>query len=282
MNQSIANPPVSALRVKGFLPQDDHSKIDILRYMPLERFLSLLEFEAMWFSRLDALQDKYECTDPKGARGKILELVESRGADAEETPFGSWAQLLARMEQGRCGDDGRKGFAVNCWFIGKMETEKMWSEYGDRGTGVAIRSTVSRLATVFQITGDYANVSFVGRVNYVDYKSHSLGELANDVARLALIKGQAYAEENEVRILTLCSYHSGCLYPDGSQAGGFRSPTYTPATKGMYIKCRLQGLIRTVIIGPNTGQHFRIVMKKILARYGLTIEVEHSQLPRWR
>ena len=154
----------------------------------------------------------------------------------------------------------------------------MWQVYGDGGKGVALRSTVKRLATAFQITGLYACVSRVGRVNYVDFKSHNLGNRANDLVYVAFIKDKAYESENEVRIVTLNSLHSGCLRPDGRQADCRESPVFFPEMKGFYIKCHLQGLIRSVILGPNMRPDFRMTMKRIVARYGLTIDVEYSQL----
>jgi len=73
---------------------------------------------------------------------------------------GSYNELLAMADNGRSGDVGRKTLLVNCWFIGKTETQKMWRDYGDGGKGIAIRSTVKRLATSFRINEPVG--SFVG------------------------------------------------------------------------------------------------------------------------
>ncbi len=272
----------SALGVKGFSPQEDYSKLDVLRYMPLERFFSLLEFEAMWFSRLGALQDKFECTAPQGFRAKVLALDALSMQDEElrnRLHAGPWPQMVATAEHGR-NDDGRKMFAVNCWFIGKSESEKMWREYGAGGKGIAIRSTIQQLSTAFHIYGDYAKVSRVGRVEYVDFATHKM-ERPFDVLDVSFIKDKAYSEEQEARIVTLFSYHAGCLYPDGTQSGVPGAPVFLPQSKGFFIKCRLHRLIRSVIVGPNTPSDFRAVMKRIVSRYGLTIDVEYSQIPCW-
>jgi len=147
----------SALVIHGFLPDEDPGKIDIIRFLPLDRFLAQLEFQAMWFSRLGALQDGFECTTPGGARAFVFNLE----ADTEA-------------------------------------------------------------------------------------------------------------------VVTLNNYHSGCLNPDGSQPYGV---VFSPDIKGLYIKCDLKGLIRSVIVGPNSNTNFRMLVKRIIARYGLTIEVEYSQIP---
>lgn len=267
------------LAIQGFAPEEDCSKVDILRYVPLERFLSLLELEAMWFSCLAALQDKFECTNPLGARAFVLKLANDPEAVEKCKALGLWDIMVATAEHGRSGDEGRCMFVVNCWFVGKQESAKMWKEYGDGGKGVAIRSTVRQLRSAFQIPGDLRLVSRVGRVNYVDFESHDLGARGNDIARVAFIKDKAFAEESEVRVLTLNTLHHGCLYPDGSQAGLPGSAIFCPSIKGFHIKCDLKGLMRSIIVGPNSPPYFRMLIKRIVSRYGLTIGVEYSQVP---
>ena len=185
-----------------------------MRYMPLARFLYLLELEAMWFSRLGALQDKCECRNPKGPGALLLRIVNTPDFKNAKTPLGgSYSDLLAMTDNGRSGDAGRKMGLVNCWFFGKTESERMWNDYGDGGKGIAIRSTVKRLATSFQITGDYALVSRVGRVKYEDFETFDPGSRGEDMAHVSLLKTKAYAEENEVRIVTLNFPHSGHFTP---------------------------------------------------------------------
>ena len=78
--------------------------------MPLARFLCLLELEAMWFSRLGALLDKYEGMNPKGARALIMRIgKEYPDFKNAKTPWGgSYKELLALTDNGRSGDVGRK------------------------------------------------------------------------------------------------------------------------------------------------------------------------------
>ncbi|MGA2029747.1 MAG: DUF2971 domain-containing protein, partial [Verrucomicrobiota bacterium] len=219
VTDSLSGAIVSPLVTQGFSPEEDCSKIDVLRYLPLDRFLSLLELAAMWFSRFGALQDKFECTNPEGARAFVLKLAEDREAVEKCKSIGLWEHMVATAEHGRTGDDGRNMFVVNCWFIGRLESVDMWKKYGDEGKGIAIRSTVKQLAATFQIPDGYRLVSRVGRIKYVDFKSHKLGDKAPDLTNIAFIKDKTFETENEVRIVTPNNFHSGCLNPDGSQAG---------------------------------------------------------------
>ena len=170
------------LKVLGFSTEEVPETIEVLRYMPLARFLSLLEFEAMWFSRLGALQDEYEGTNPKGPRAHLMRIAkECPEFTKKKTPWGgSFDEMLAMTDNGRSGDVGRKMALVNCWFIGKNETQKMWTYYGDGGQGIAIRSTLKRLTNSFQISEPVG--SFVGRVNYVDFETLDLGPRGEDQA----------------------------------------------------------------------------------------------------
>ena len=69
---TLNEPTVSGLKIQGFSTEENPGTVEVLRYMPLVRFLYLLELEAMWFSRLGALQDEYEGTNPKGPRALLI------------------------------------------------------------------------------------------------------------------------------------------------------------------------------------------------------------------
>jgi hypothetical protein len=274
---NLNGPTVSGLKIKGFSSEEDLGTMEVLRYMPLVRFLYLLELEAMWFSRLGALQDEYEGTNPKGVRALLMRIgKENPNFKHAKTPWGgSYDELLAMTDNGRSGDVGRKMTLVNCWFIGKDETQKMWKDYGDGGKGIAIRSTVKRLATSFQISEPVG--SFVGKVNYVDFETYDLGTRGEDQALVPFLKDQnKFADENEARVVTLNNFHQGTLLPDGSQPVG---AGFGPEIQGLYIKCSLQELIQSIVVGPNTDWNFHMLMKRLVTRFGLTINVEHSKLP---
>ena len=276
---NLNGPTVSSLKVKGFSSEEDLETVEVLRYMPLVRLLYLLELEAMWFSRLGAFQDEYEGTNPKGGRALLMRAgKESPDFKHAKTPWGgSYDELLAMADNGSSGDVGRKTTLVNCWIIGKDETQKMWKDYGDGGNGIAIRSTIERLATSFEISDPAC--SFVGKVNYVDFETFNLGPRGKDQALVPFLKDKnKFTHENEARVVTLNFFHQGTLLPDGSQpiVAGFG-----PEIQGLYIKCRLQKLIQSIVVGPNKDLNFYILMKRLVTRFGLTINVEHSKLPQF-
>lgn len=272
---------MSSLKIQGFASEENPESINVLRYMPLSRFLCLLELQAMWFSRLGALWDKYECTNPRGPRGFLLRAMKSNPSlEESQTPMGiTFKDLLRITDNGRSEDGFRQGGLVNCWFIGKQEIEKMWTKYGDNGEGVAVRSTVKKLATSFQIPDGFAQVSQVGRVRYVDFDIFDPDDLGHDQAYVSLLKDEKqFRDENEVRVVTLNFSHSGTLLPNGNLPSG---TAFSPKIKGLHIKCNLRELIQSVIVGPNTDWDFHMLIKRLIGRFGLTFNVERSQLPPW-
>ena len=152
----------------------------------------------------------------------------------------------------------------------------MWREYGDDGKGVAIRSTVKKLSNSFEIPGDFSNISLVGRARYVDFETYDLGDRGEDLVHVAFIKDEKqFRDENEVRIATLNFPHSGTLLPDGSLPSG---TGFSPEIRGRHIKCNLRELIQSVVVGPNTDWNFQMLMKRIVGRFGLTVNVERTQI----
>lgn len=266
------------LPVRDFSTEEDQRKAIVMRYLTLEKFVSLLELEAMWFSRLGALQDKFEGTLPKKARERLLARDRLL---AEKMPHPELQRLILGMTDNGV-ENGRCMGAVNCWFFGKEESEEMWRDYGQEGKGIAIRSTVKRLSVSFRIPGDYCRMSIIGRVQYVDFDSHDMTEYdANNAHGTTFIKEKSFTREQEVRIFTLNSLHSGCLNPDGSPINSFQMTgpgLFEPNRKGFYVKCKLQELIQAVVIGPHAQPHFFTLVKRLIARYRLFVPIERSQL----
>lgn len=116
----------------------------------------------------------------------------------------------------------------------------------------------------------------MGKVSYVDFETHDLGPRGEDQALVSFLKGKTkFAHENEVRIVTMNFFYPWTLLPDGSQPV---SAGFGPEIKGLYIKCSLRELIQSIVVGPNTDWSFHMLMKRLVARFGLTINVEHSKL----
>ena len=95
-------------------------------------------------------------------------------------------------------EDGRKMFAVNCWYLGEQESQEMWTTYGEDGRGVAIRSSVERLSLSFPKLGGLNKVSVIDRVQYVDFHCHDMDEKeAVNIDKVAFLKTKEKEHESE-------------------------------------------------------------------------------------
>ncbi len=109
-----------------------------------------------------------------------------------------------------------------CWFHSYRESAAMWSAYGNQG--VAIKSTIGKISSVFQKTGrDF----IYGRMTYVDYKSGESVEFDPErksdyplLLRPFFLKRKEYESEQEVRFVTSGS--------DRSERGGILFKNLNP------------------------------------------------------
>jgi hypothetical protein len=109
-----------ALQLRDFKSEEEQKNTILIRYLTLEKFLSLLELEAVWFSRLGALQDQFEGTLPK----KTHELSLARNRQiATQIPIPQLHPMILGMTDEQI-EVCRESTVVNCWFLGDKENKK--------------------------------------------------------------------------------------------------------------------------------------------------------------
>src|SRR5450759_5853833 len=100
------------------LPKNTDQKL--WRYMDFLKFADLLQRHALWFTRLDELQDKHEGLLPRYVNEALSVLaVDNPGYRA--FTYEQW----------------RKRGCVNCWHMSEYESAAMWDLYALRG-GIAV------------------------------------------------------------------------------------------------------------------------------------------------
>jgi hypothetical protein len=156
----------------------DDSNIKIWRYLDLDKFTSLIDNRALFFSRSDYLGDKFEgsltkvdvsCNDP-------LLIPEIRSLQKQF----------------------RECIWINCWHINEYESDAMWRLYSSSNKGIAIQSTVSRLKKSFE--GSNYDI-MIGSVKYIDYEKDSIPSW--NVLSPFLNKRKYFEHERELRALTI-------------------------------------------------------------------------------
>lgn len=247
----------------------------VWRYLSFSKFVSMISYEALWFCRLSYLIDKFEGTLPR------------RTLEKTKTEEEKWKSFFTHPDHRRQIDEwsecnvqyGQSSTAVNCWFIGDDESERMWREYVASSEGVAIRSTIRKLRESIYLPRDF---SYIGRVNYVDLDEHEMTvyEGAQAHHRAFLKDHVQFKHEQELRIQTMNFRTDVCLDPLGRPlthkelvAGGmnnFQEP-------GLHVQVKLDQLFDTIVVAPNAQDWFFNLIQHLQITAGINWQVRRSK-----
>ncbi len=165
----------------------------IWRYMALWKFIHLLKYNALWFTRADELGDHLEGTVTQSEIKRRHEKWKTGGC-------------REKLESG--SELGRQVVYANCWSMMKNESYLLWKAYTPELVGVAIKSTIKRLSSCFMkcphdLT-EYQQLHF-RKVKYIDYSEYKDCKEDNPYApfRRFFHKEKAYRGERELRIFLL-------------------------------------------------------------------------------
>ncbi len=247
------------------------------RYMSFSKFMSLLTYQVLWFSRLDILQDHYEGMIPRVTKHRMDE--ENQQWKRHFTSPQHHAQIDNMTANNETS--GRELLVVNCWFIGECESAHMWKEYGGSCDAVALKSTTDRLCrSVLMIPDGHA--SHIGRVTYVVHDTHEMTSYqANQAHERAFLKGNQFRNEKELRLVTMnfktqhCVAKNGIPYSAEQVDGGGMNNVENP---GLYVGAKIETLFSDVIVYPGAGEWFLRLVRRIIELYRIDALVSRSQL----
>jgi hypothetical protein len=250
----------------------------VWRYMPFPKFVSLLTYKALWFSKLNILEDEFEGCIPEKTKQQM-----SRENEKYKTQFNTrefHRQIDSWPEQNE--DDGRELTVVSCWFLGEYESHMMWSKYGGSSESIAVKSTVGRLYRSVAVPRD-VTMSHLGPVSYVDHAAHSMTQYeAHQALERAFLKDKRrFSDEQELRIATLNFKTTACVAPDGNlytavQVDGIGANNFD--SPGLYISVDLCELISDVVVSPTATDWFFIMVRHIVGCTGVPAHVSQSSL----
>ena len=247
----------------------------VWRYLTFSKFISMLAFNALWFPKLKVLQDNFEGTLPQMAYQTIQN---SHGKWEKHFPLEQHEQIDNMTNDNI--DDGKELTLVNCWFYSPKECNKMWEEYVASTEGVAIKSTVNKLATYIGVEPEF---SYLGQVKYVDFATYDQsGYLSNQATERAFLKSEHLAHEKEIRITTLSIKTPSCVSMEGkpyaqNELEGKKSNNFE--NDGLYIQIMFSKLVDEVVLAPNASKWFELTVKRIIEMSKLThIPVKRSAL----
>jgi len=221
-------------------PKDQ--KIKVWRYMDFYKFVSILEYNSLFFPNIKCLEkfDKMEGFLPQNAINSLSNFTEPTS---------------------KCIPNGQKGtrkmLFVNCWHINETESDAMWKIYLTINKGIAIQTTLERLKNSF---ASFEKDIYIGMVQYThinDIKNIQLLKAPFDAFKVVLQKRKNFEHERELRAVLL-------------------SPTTNEA--GVKVKVDLDKLIENIYAAPNSESWIKELIEKILNRYQLKKEVKQSLL----
>lgn len=220
------------------------------RYMDFPKFVSILESAALFFTRLDLMDDPFE-----GARSSFNREIRPMiySDDVIQMMFRDF-DVASRRD--------RKSIYLSCWSQGEYESEALWARYSSRENGIAIRTTCAKL--VASLTCDVT--SYVGSVNYVDYDATFIPE--NNLFYPVVYKRKEFEYEKEVRV----------VQKRGDLGASEESSSDEASELGVYQQVDLSLLIDEVRVAPRAQPWFLELVKASCQRIGLDVQVGMSSL----
>lgn len=248
----------------------------VWRYLTFPKYISLLTYQALWFSKLNILRDEYEGFMPTKTAAEMLADFQKFKRVIDPALH----QQIDTMNEKNV-EDGRELTVANCWFLADHESQTMWDEYAGGTEGVAIRSTIRLLS---QSVNFDPRITRIGRVQYVDLSTHTMSHYeANQAGERALLKKLEFSHEQEVRIVTMNFKGPMCVNMDGTvmQPKDYQGAKMNNfENRGLYIQTNLRKLITSMVLAPGAETWFELLVKRIVQLSRLDYKVERSKLER--
>ena len=235
------------------------------RYMDFIKFVSILEEQALFFTRADKLGDPFEGSSPHHNRETTRRYFE--GLSNPYRDILQQASLRDTVESPRF-------MLVSCWHKNDHESAAMWKLYSKDDNGIAIKTNFDSFKKSFTTSEEI----FIGKINYLDYETDSFSY--NSWSAPFLSKRKIYEHEREVRaIIQIPPTEDG-------QAGDGKRIVYPQdiCDVGNHYKVDLSRLIKEVIVSPYAPNWHLELIKLVAARYELAAPVVRSAFaenPTW-
>ena len=242
----------------GFeLPPDDAT---LWRYMDFTKFVSLLDRQALFFSRAIDLGDPFEGSLPK----RNLEQIDEHVSNLDNIPADQKG-LVLDLVKATYQEIGGRFILVNCWHENRSESDFMWKLYAQKKSGIAVMTSFGSLKRSFTCDAPV----HIGRVQYMDYNRDFIppddsppGNFFPIDSRLPFLhKRESFEPEREVR----------AIVPSGANPLAENAP-------GAYYEVDPSILIEKVFVAPYAEDWLMELVQSVVKRHGLNASVCRSAL----
>jgi hypothetical protein len=211
----------------------------IWRYMDLSKFISLLEYEKLYCTRIDKFEDPFEGNWPIIDESVVLPQHMHH------------SKSMVRTTKIIMGDINKSRF-VNCWYMDENESMAMWKIYSRQDEGIAIVSTFDKLRK--SITDE--REIFIGKVFY-DKEKGSPGPFKVFYGS-AFNKRPSFDFEKELRVV--CDSLEHMIKNEHNVVIGYKN------VSGILIDVNLTDLIDEVVISPVAKSWFVDLIKDVVLK----------------
>ncbi len=218
----------------------------IWRYLTYDRLIEVIEEEAIYFSQISQMDDRWEGLLTMRTREMFLksELRKYEGhVEAANSSVREYEEL-------------RNDFYINSWHMNDHESYLMWKAYGNKGC--AIQTNYERLSAAFA-----PSPTKIGGcvIEYIDYERDGFG-IGNVYTQIGF-KDIRYRDEREYRLLFWK------VSPENTKLN--------PDEKGMKIQVDINMLIDNIYLNPS---HIPNIdkLEKLIKEKGLECEIKNTKI----
>lgn len=249
----------------------------IWRYLSIPQLLSIIETEALWFTRSDQFDDPYEGRLPRENQKELL--------DSDEIKFPEYAEVEQHMggrnrtarwesvnERSEIEAYRRISF-INSWHQQDSELDTLWRANLGPELGVVIKSSVEKLKESFKRT-EYR--VFIGEVKYIDFENDKIS--GENKLYPFIYKRNGFSQENELRAVLTTLPHEDHPGWKGRVPGERVLLDWEEQPPGMYVGIDIETLIKEIRISPTTPAWVKRTISNILSKFEIDIPVNKSSL----
>lgn len=243
---------------------------DIWRYISFYQFVSILQRESLYFNRADRFSDPFEGSLP-------LPNVREREEAIDE--FEEVATSEDIDEISSSAHQSYKKFSfLNCWHMRDKESASMWELYSDQG--IAIKSTAKDLKESLEPDAQDFHIS---EVRYIDYQTEKI-DVENTYSPF-VHKRESYDNENEIRAIIQDTPDIRPQTESKDEPRGLYVPVGDDVSEEMlvpnkFVDVDLENLISSIYISPSRGKKFEDLVRGLVDREGLDVDVQRSDLDK--
>jgi hypothetical protein len=244
-------------------PIDEPSKnTEMVRYVDITKFISILKDRSLFFCRMDKLQDKFEGTFPLSTRQAIINSTrEARDHGVLEQDLSDDTIEKSANVRLSYQDRLRSVNCINCWNEFNGESYALWKIYAGMNNGMMLKTRFGKLIHAFRDTTERV---YCSKVSYIDHKKDSI-DFGNSILPI-IHKHNAYSYENEIRLI--------------HEVGDPNTYDWSNSafTNGVMIAIDINDFIDEIIISPFSPIWFKSMIQDLINKYSFGCNVSDSDL----